>query len=598
MWAFPRVAAISLNVTEGGASPTLDPRLPRDCVLSCTRSPDVLIAGGNWRSLHGGSAAVFGPLEAAEAESMATVLKRGGDPRGSGAPDVPWALVLRREDGVTLAAASTMLRSGLFYTHRTVPERQLLVATNPGALVSEAAKPGELDEDFVRSQAAMTVDARRTPFKGISRLPPGSTLCWRESGTQEVDWLTPNTLDSPTLRGDRAIRRFRQSIDSVLSDLLPRSGTLVAQMSGGLDSTFVVASLARLTDANNPVHAFVHAPVHEAACRTEGIWDADDSEVAMAMARAYPETVVVSRVVNDDGQLALDAAAHASAKSFWPTLNPANAVWMEKINECARQQGARMLYAGMMGNYTFSHAHGYALGYELRRGSLPGAYRAATNLHHGGESWPRILRTEVSRARHSGSSNRSGRDYATMLGIPVTPFGQVAPESPAPREEWLASTLNRVASYPAALSPAGLGGLLVADPFAATRVLEAATAIEPSEWLRGPGVRGYARLLGEGRVPDEIRLRTRRARQSSDAWWHTRNSRERYQDEAQTLATTPILGGWIDHRKIRALVESWPWGESLGPRQIEITGVDRILSLAAYVRTTQQRLIEMSLASL
>ncbi|MDQ1247735.1 MAG: hypothetical protein QG597_2106 [Actinomycetota bacterium] len=317
----------------------------------------------------------------------------------------------------------------------------------------------------------------------------------------------------------------------------------------------------------------------------------------MAMARAYPDTVIVSRVVNEDGQLALDAAAAAAAKSFWPTLNPANAVWMEKINECARQQGARMLYGGQMGNYTFSHGHGYALGYELRRGSLPGVYRAATNLHRGGESWPRILRTEVSRARHSRLRNRPGGDYAALLGIPVAPVGQAADDRPAPREEWLARTLNRVASYPAALSPAGLGGLLVADPFAATRVLEAAAAIEPSEWLRGPGSRGYARLLGEGRVPDEIRLRTRRARQSSDAWWHMRNSRERYQDEAQTLTTTPILGGWIDHRKICALVESWPWGESLGPRQIEITGVDRILSLAAYVRTMEQRLAAMSRSS-
>lgn len=584
-----------MNARESGASPGGGNGVPKDCVLSSARSPDALLAGRNWRSLLAGSAVVFGLLELDEADRVARFLRRGGDPRNCAAPEVPWALVVRSEDGVTLAVASTMLQSGLFYAARADPERQLLIATSPVALVSASASPGELDEDFVRSHAAMAVDARRTPFKGVRRLPPGSTLCWREQlGSQEVGWLTPDTCEPPTLRGERAIRRFRQSIDSVLSDALPRSGALVAQMSGGLDSTFVVASLARLTDANNPVHAYVHAPSLEAQCRTEGVWDPDDSDVAMAMARTYPDTVVVSRVINSEGELALDAAATAAGKSFWPTLNPANAVWMEKISESARRQGATMLYAGMMGNYTFSHDHGYALGFELRRGSLPGAYRAATNLHRGGESWPRILRTEVSRARHSGLGNRSGRGYATMLGIPLPPVGQSADARPSPREEWLARSLNRVASYPAALSPAGLGGLLVADPFAATRVLEAAAAIEPSEWLRGPGGRGYARLLGEGRVPDEIRLRTRRARQSSDAWWHMRNSRERYQDEAEALATTSILGGWIDHRKICALVESWPWGESLGPRRIEITGVDRILSLAAYVRMMEQRLLTMS----
>ena len=590
MWVSPRFGAMPLNVAETGAGPTGAFGASEDCVLASARSPDALTLGRNWRSLLAGSAAVFGPLELSEADRVATFLQRGGDPRGSGAPDVPWALVLRRADGITLALASTMLQSGLFYTERADPDRQLLVATNPGALLSGSAQRGELDEDFVRSQAAMTVDARRTPFKNVRRLPPGSALWWRDRlGTGEIEWLTPGTFDPPTLRGDQAIRRFRQSFDSVLSDALPRSGTLVAQMSGGLDSTFVVASLARLTNANNPVHAYVHAPAPEAPCRTEGIWDPDDSDVAMAMARAYPETVLVSRVVNDDGQLALDAAAEASSKSFWPTLNPANAVWMEKIGECARRQGAKMLYAGMMGNYTFSYDHGYALGYELRRGSLPGAFRAATNLHRGGDSWPRIVRTEMSKARHSGLGSRPGRDYATMLGIPVAPSGQAADERRSPREEWLARSLNRVASYSAALSPAALGGLLVGDPFAATCVLEVAAAIEPSEWLRGPGRRGYARLLGEGSVPDEIRLRTRRARQSSDAWWHMRNARERYQDEAQSLATTAILGGWIDHRKICALVASWPWGEPLGPRRVEITGVDRILSLAAYIRMMEQR---------
>jgi len=230
----PSVAAGSLSVAEGGVGPARDLPVPQDCVLSSAGFPGVLIPSGNWRSILAGSAAVFGPLDVSEAERVARLLRRGGDPRTCGTPDVPWALVLRREDGVTLAAASTMLQSGLFYTQREVPELQLLVATNPGALVSGAPTPRELDKDFVRSQAAMTVDARRTPFTGISRLPPGSTLCWRDDlGTQEVDWLTPDTLDPPTLRGDRAISRFRQSIDSVLSDSLPRSGTLVAQMSGG-----------------------------------------------------------------------------------------------------------------------------------------------------------------------------------------------------------------------------------------------------------------------------------------------------------------------------------------------------------------------------
>ena len=130
----------------------------------------------------------------------------------------------------------------------------------------------------------------------------------------------------------------------------------------------------------------------------------------------------------------------------------------------------------------------------------------------------------------------------------------------------------------------------MADPFLSRGILDLAASITPREWARGPQPRGYARLLGAGRVPDEIRLRTRRGGQSWDHWYLIRDQRARYYDEVASLPNTPILGGWVDDVALRRILDSWPWGQVNGPSQISAIAMDRILSLATFVRLTTARL--------
>ena len=128
------------------------------------------------------------------------------------------------------------------------------------------------------------------------------------------------------------------------------------------------------------------------------------------------------------------------------------------------------------------------------------------------------------------------------------------------------------------------------DPFRAATVMEIAASITPREWSTGPYPRGFARRLGEGRVPDEIRLRTRGGGQAMDTWFVTRNLRDRYFDEIRQLESTPVLGGWVDVSAIEATVSAWPWGEVRGPGDLEVIAVERLLALADFVRMTRSRL--------
>lgn len=132
------------------------------------------------------------------------------------------------------------------------------------------------------------------------------------------------------------------------------------------------------------------------------------------------------------------------------------------------------------------------------------------------------------------------------------------------------------------------GPVPVLDPFLTSAVLSYAAAMTPLEWSGGLGERGYARLLGKGRVPDSIRLRQRRGGQAWDEWFFIRHDRDRYYAEVAALADTPILGGWVDHGALQARLDSWPWGEVRGPDRMQVLAMNRILSLAGYVRAAHR----------
>lgn len=69
-----------------------------------------------------------------------------------------------------------------------------------------------------------------------------------------------------------------------------------------------------------------------------------------------------------------------------------------------------------------------------------------------------------------------------------------------------------------------------------------------------------------------------------------RNQRERYLDELKLVHQSPGLGGWVDTAELQKRAEQWPWGEIQGPSQIEVIAIDRLLSLAAFARMTDEKL--------
>ncbi len=524
-----------------------------------------------------------GAVRRDEARQLLAHLRRGF-PVAVDVPVRPWAMVVREPDGSVLATCAPTLVAGLFHTHAAAGNDEcLLVGLDPRSVFEAAGVPSGLNPAFVLGFLTGGLPSEMTPLTQVHRLLPGDLLRWRPARRLRVErwWRETPTAVNPR-RGREVVESYLQTIDQVLDEMAQGAGALSAEMSAGLDSTFVVAGLAQSSaTSGRRIRAYTHAPVLEAEGNPNGTTVHDEYHTAQLMERAYPEVLEVVDVRNDAGESALDAARAFGRASWWPALNPTNTVWMEQIKDRARARGSRYLFSGSRGNLAFSHPHSYAVRAAGLHGDLAAAARGVRYLRSGGARWAGIAGMVAPRRRTVMGSGGVG-SFLLPSGREAMAGANVRSD---PRQTLLDGLFGRNRPYSAALNPRATGGLIVVDPFTAPSVVREAISIDPVEWLRGPAPRGLARVMMAGRVPDDIRLRRTRGAQASDTWWHMRNSRDRYRDEAALLAHTPILSELVDGDAVARTIEGWPWGSKVpGPHAGVAKQVTRILALAEFVR--------------
>lgn len=559
---------------------------------------------------HATSPAAFWGLNAADEDSVLAALLAADDPRS--APASPWAAVVTRPDGTLAAACSTTWVGGMYWSWDTGRDGpRLLIGVSLGPLITARNEPTTLDDDYLRAYALAEPPGRRTPYAQIHRIPAGETAVWAPGQRlpRLVDWFAdPVRAAEPDLAGPDALRGYLAAADAAVDALAADSAPLAATLSGGLDSTFVVASLARHASPDNPIHAFCHSPHPDAALPDWPGWQPDDFPAAQAMAEAYPGRIVLHRVINERRTAALDAAAGFAERTWLPAGNPSNQVWIDLIAVQAAELGADRLITGAHGNMVFSPTPPYAFEFYLHRRDAAGVAATVAAWRGWGEPWRRFLRRRVMPALAPDALAplrrwRSARFGGGAAQEPESLAASLAVKNPPPQRPRVFDRETHVALM---LGGSGLASLmgpvpgapLLVDPFTDRALVEQAARIAPYEWLRGPGPRGFARRAGAGRVPDAIRLRRARGGQGMDLWWSTQGQRDRYVAEVEALADSPAFAGWIDADELRRRIDRWPWGADVasgvaGAAEVslpEIIATNRVLSLAAFARSTAARL--------
>lgn len=517
----------------------------------------------------GQSCGWWGPLVGDEVALVAQAVRQDDYPHHL--PDLPWAMAVRLPDGRVRVACHPMLDAGVFVTNRS--DGAVAVALSLRAIHQAGGKVGTLDESWLRDHYGGQTDRHRSPIRGVARVPPGESATIAPGGSiTRTVWCGPEVWPSaPDRRGPSTESAYREAFDDVTTTLVQHAGPLTASVSGGLDSTFVAASLAR-HGRQEPITALVHTPV-EGFTAPQTAYVPDDLPWVWQMAHQYPGTFRFVPIHNDSFTHPMDAAAQRMDATWWPVFGVANSVWTQVVEQRAVDRGSTLIFGGFHGNASYSWHHGHASAYCIDHRQWADLYRIAARPNASvSQRWALLRRHVLGPLRHH--SRAAGTNAHTRF------------------LRFLAGRLTTHHAHPHGLE------LLRADPFRSRAVLTLAAQIHPSEWRRqaplllvGPDDRAFARRISAGRVPDPIRLRASRGLQSSDTWLWIHNSRGRILDEIDAISSNTLACELVDAPGLRSLVNDWHWADpTRPPPHGEVTRVLRDIAFADYCRTMPTRL--------
>jgi asparagine synthase (glutamine-hydrolysing) len=437
------------------------------------------------------------------------------------------------------------------------------------------APDGEAVAGFL---ALIPEDGSETFFHGIDKVRAGEILAVTAEGPTSTRWWRPS-IDPLILSGpEDYAEALREHFDrAVAARLRGAESAVAAHLSGGLDSSAVAATAARLMAANGGrVTAFTAVP-------REGY---DGSEVRNAFADEGPHAAEVAALYpNMDHVLVPNGGSPFATldKMFFayerPVLNLCNGVWTHKIMDLARERGLRVLLSGARGNMSFSYDGMPLLTQLLSKGRLLGLARESWGLVRNGTRvgtvaaqtlgpfLPVPLWRAIGRLRGRG---RKLTDYTALSpeavqALRIAERGAERGLDPSYRprrdpHETRLWALRRVDTGNYNKGYLAGWGIDVRDPTADRRLIEFCLAVPPDQFLRNGIRRALARAAFADRLPARIVNERRKGYQAAD--WHEGlvAGREELGGELDRIEACSDAGSALDHAAMRRLAETMPDG--------------------------------------
>jgi asparagine synthase (glutamine-hydrolysing) len=452
--------------------------------------------------------------------------------------------------------------------------RFFAASSMPKGLHALPEVPCELDQDRIIKWLALQGDVRtKTFFSGVERVEPGHLVRVTASGVVARRFWLPQRRTIVLKGPQEYAEALRERLDEAVRCRLRGARNVAAHLSSGFDSSAVSATAARLlAPMGGKVVAFTAAPREGFAGPSPPNRIADESRLAAATAALYPNMEHV--LIHSPDKSPLDDLDRCFPLFDQPMLTPCNLVWLNSINDAARERNLGVLLTGEMGNVTLSYDGIYLLPELFRRGRLL--------------KWWRESRAVVAR----GSLR--------WRGIAALTFGPWIPGAIWSRiERAFKGKYPGVADY-SAIRPERLAELEIAgrrrrrdgaahdgfqrrldiicgddygnwnkgilagwqvdrrDPTVDTRLIEFCLAVPTDQYQRDGVWRALPRLALSDRLPRVVLDEPRRGVQAAD--WHERLTavRDRVAGELDRIAACPAAAQVLDLQRLRTLVEKWP----------------------------------------
>jgi len=458
--------------------------------------------------------------------------------------------------------------------------------------------PYEADEERVVEELALMPDVgSRTFFKGIERVEPGHVVTVTRDRVESRRYWQPAPRRLSLRRPEDYHEALREGFDRAVACRLRGTGDVGAHLSGGLDSSSVTATAARLlAPTDRRVIAFTAVP-------REGYVGADPrgrfgNEAAHAAATAALHPNVDHVVVPTPPVSLLEGMDRHFMLYERPSFDLPNHRWGNAVYDQARERRLSVLLTGNMGNMTISYDGMHLLPELLRSGHWLRLWRECAALHRAGRRrWgglaaqlvgpfmPAPLWHLLMRGRRFGGEGL--RSYSALLpdiardpALAAKARERALDFSYRPRDKSAASRLWVIGRGDLGAARKGtLAGwrLDCRDPTADVRLIELCLSIPTEQFLRDGVPAALLRGAFADRLPPMVLDERRKGRQGAD--WHEGLdlARAGLSDELRRQETCGAARRVVDLPRLKAAVNGdWPKG---GWHRLEAEGAYRYLLL-------------------
>ncbi|MEY2957952.1 MAG: hypothetical protein RLZZ01_520 [Actinomycetota bacterium] len=510
-------------------------------------------------------------------------------------------------DGVFLAVDHAGSRPLSFH----VDDDRVVFSSIALALTGVPGVGHELDLDRLAQHVGLTFHGTRSVIRGVEHVAPGSSVWVSSAGVERTGWWRLEHIVAAD-RGslDAHAEELRDVFDRAVADALDGYSRLGAQVSGGLDSTSVVATAARLRP-DERIRTYTSVPPSGWVGPQRTGWDADERGLVEVLATRYPN--LEPRWVESRRLSLLGRYEEMWELGAPPQRNTMNLIWIHAIGEEAAADGVDVLLSGAMGNRHFS-ADGPAWLVELARRarlrrlvSEARAWAVST-----GRPVSSVLRSEllvpmVPRSIRRRRLTRRGVEGPIDSWLGATAISEQWRVDPGVREsvrapddaalsDWTRRVDDLFDMAPMAAQVRGveraMWGFEMVDPTSDRRVVEVALT-QPEWWRRHRGVdRAVVRRAMSDRLPSEIVDRRSRGEQLPDWFDRLVDVREEVTAEVEAAHDHPTSREVIDTARLRRLVQEWPGPGT--PMTSEIgrayrLALPRAVQMSKYARWFEQR---------
>lgn len=471
----------------------------------------------------------------------------------------------------------------LFFHHG---QRFVAFATSLRTLLAIPCVPRELNETMLADFLALNLaEPYNTFYRDIERVPSRTLVTIDHESLHRQRYWAPNLKAQPRYRRDEDyVEHARELLDQAVAAATCDTPHVAISTSGGLDSSAVAATAARLGQAQSITCYSLVAPrgsrIDVGPHRYR-----DERDKIETLLRMYPglEARFFSAEAphpyrGDDRRL--------FASDCMPILNPTNLGAFRYIYDAAAEAGHSAMLVGTSGNFGLSWSGQHSLLALLRAGrwrTFATEFRAEARADGQG-----VLRTLATRIVLPGSPPPLRRQLYRLLGRDPDSVARFSALNPAFIDEtglahrWRTSGFdpwfgfdgwnpvshrarflfdhNQIARDFHAISRE-TQGFETRDPLGDRRLLEFLLSVPETMYRQGGVPRDFARRVLADRLPREILDERRRGVQTVNWFHHLEILRPNLSAEVERLAASPLAQRLIDLPRLKALLDRWPKDE-------------------------------------